>query len=88
MSLIGPRPEQPFFCELLEREVPYFAQRYEVRPGITGWAQIKYRYGASIEDAVRKLEFDLFYIKNRSLLLDLVIMFETVKVVLFARGSQ
>lgn len=88
MSLVGPRPEQPYFCDLLEQEIPFFAERYKVRPGITGWAQIKYAYGASVRDAMRKLELDLFYIKHRSLLLDIAIMLETVKVVLFARGSK
>ena len=88
MSLVGPRPEQPYFCDLLEKEIPIFDYRYEVRPGITGWAQIKYRYGASIEDAVRKLELDLFYIKHMSLTLDLMIILETMKVVLLGRGSQ
>jgi sugar transferase (PEP-CTERM system associated) len=88
MSLVGPRPEQPYFCELLEKEVPFFAERCKVRPGITGWAQIKYAYGASIDDARRKLELDLFYIKHRSMLLDAAILFETVKVVVSARGSK
>jgi exopolysaccharide biosynthesis polyprenyl glycosylphosphotransferase len=88
MSLVGPRPEQPYFCDLLEKEIPFFAERYQVRPGITGWAQIKHAYVASIDDAIRKLELDLFYIKHRSLFLDLAIMLETVKVVVFARGSK
>jgi sugar transferase (PEP-CTERM system associated) len=88
MSLVGPRPEQPYFCELLEKEVPFFAERCKVRPGITGWAQIKYAYGASIDDARRKLELDLFYIKHRSMLLDAAILLETVKVVVSARGSK
>lgn len=88
MSLVGPRPEQPYFCDLLEKEIPFFAERYQVRPGITGWAQIKHAYVATINDAVRKLELDLFYIKHRSLFLDIAILLETVKVVLFARGSK
>ena len=88
MSSVGPRPEQPFFCELLEKEVPFFAQRHSVRPGITGWAQIKYGYGASIENAIRKLEFDLFYLKHLSLRLDIAIILATIKVVLLARGSK
>jgi sugar transferase (PEP-CTERM system associated) len=87
MSLIGPRPEQPYFCNLLEEKIPYFSYRHTVRPGITGWAQIKYGYGATIEDARRKLELDLFYIKHLSMPLDLAIMFETAKVVLFGRGK-
>lgn len=88
MSLVGPRPEQPFFCDLLEEKIPLFEQRYQVRPGITGWAQVRYQYGASIEDALRKLEYDLFYIKHLSVTLDMVIILETVKVVLWARGSK
>jgi lipopolysaccharide/colanic/teichoic acid biosynthesis glycosyltransferase len=88
MSLVGPRPEQPYFCALLEEQVPFFAQRHTVRPGVTGWAQIKYQYGASVEDAVRKLELDLFYIKHLSVTLDLVIIFETFKVMLLRRGAQ
>lgn len=87
MSFIGPRPEQPYFCNLLEEKIPYFSYRHTVRPGITGWAQIKYGYGATIEDARRKVELDLFYIKHLSMPLDLAIMFETAKVVLFGRGK-
>ena len=88
MSLVGPRPEVPYFCELLEREIPYFNQRHSVRPGLTGWAQVKYQYGASLEEARIKFEFDLFYIKHLSLLLDLSIIFETAKVVLLGRGAK
>jgi sugar transferase (PEP-CTERM system associated) len=88
MSLVGPRPEVPYFCELLEREIPYFNQRHSVRPGLTGWAQVKYQYGASLEEAKIKFEFDLFYIKHLSLLLDLSIIFETAKVVLLGRGAK
>lgn len=88
MSLVGPRPEQPYFCELLEGTLPFFAQRHTVRPGLTGWAQIKYRYGASIEDSKRKLELDLFYIKHLSVSLDLAIIFETVKVILLGKGAK
>lgn len=87
MSLIGPRPEQPYFCNLLEEKIPYFSYRHTVRPGITGWAQIKYGYGATTEDALRKLELDLFYIKHLSVTLDVAVMFETAKVVLFGRGK-
>ena len=87
MSLVGPRPEQPGFVEMLEREIPYYSQRHTVRPGITGWAQIKYKYGASSEDAKNKLEYELFYIKHMSLSLDLLIMFRTVQVVLFGWGA-
>ena len=87
MSLVGPRPEQPGFVEMLEQEIPYYSQRHSVRPGITGWAQIKYKYGASSEDAKNKLEYELFYIKHMSVFLDLLIMFRTVQVVLFGWGS-
>lgn len=88
MSLVGPRPEQPFFCKMLEEKIPLFAERHTVRPGITGWAQIKYQYGASVEESKTKLEFDLFYIKHLSVMVDLVIIFETLKVVLLGRGAK
>jgi sugar transferase (PEP-CTERM system associated) len=88
MSLVGPRPEQPYFCTFLEKEIPFFAERHSVRPGITGWAQVKFRYGASVPDAKRKLEFDLFYIKHLSLLLDWAIILETFKVMLVSRGAK
>jgi sugar transferase (PEP-CTERM system associated) len=88
MSLVGPRPEQPHFCELLRDGHPLFVERHSVRPGITGWAQIKYRYGSTPEEARTKLGFDLFYIKHLSLLLDMAIIFETVKVVLAGRGAR
>lgn len=88
MSLIGPRPEVPYFCELLEREIPFYQQRHCVRPGISGWAQVKFKYGASLEEAKTKFEFDLFYIKNLSVLLDLTIIFETIKVVLLGKGAK
>jgi sugar transferase (PEP-CTERM system associated) len=86
MSFVGPRPERPHFVDQLATEIPYYDHRHLVAPGLTGWAQIKYPYGASIEDARQKLQYDLFYIKNQSLALDLVIVFETVKTVLFGRG--
>lgn len=88
MSLVGPRPEQPHFCDLLEKQIPFFEQRHRVRPGITGWAQVKYRYAGNVDDAKRKLEFDMFYLKHRSILLDVAVLLETVRVVLFARGSK
>jgi len=88
MSLVGPRPERPYFCRLLEENIPFFALRHSLRPGITGWAQIKYQYGASIEEAKTKLEYDLFYIKHLSLLLDFAILFETAKVILYGRGAK
>ena len=88
MSLVGPRPEQPHFCKLLLRNIPYFDQRHSVRPGITGWAQINYRYGATVNESKVKLELDLFYIKHLSVFLDLAILFETGKVMLIGRGSR
>jgi sugar transferase (PEP-CTERM system associated) len=88
MSLVGPRPERPVFCKMLEEKIPFFAQRHSVRPGITGWAQIKYQYGAGVEEGRIKLEYELFYIKHMSLTLDLAILFETIKVVLSGRGAK
>lgn len=88
MSFVGPRPERPHFVLQLAAEVPFYEHRHLVAPGLTGWAQIKYPYGASVEDARRKLQYDLYYIKNQSLALDLVIVFETVKTVLFGRGGR
>ena len=88
MSFVGPRPERPEFVQKLNERVPYYGTRHSVKPGVTGWAQVKYPYGASEEDALEKLRYDLFYIKNYSLLLDLVIILETVKVVLFGRGGR
>ena len=88
MSFIGPRPERPEFIEKLEEVIPYYSERHSVKPGITGWAQIKYPYGASVEDAIEKLRYDLFYVKHTSLFLDLLILLETIKVVLFGRGGR
>jgi sugar transferase (PEP-CTERM system associated) len=88
MSLVGPRPEQPYFCEMLETSLDFFAQRHTVRPGVTGWAQIKYQYGSTVEDAKRKLELDLFYIKHLSISLDVAIILETVKVILLGKGAK
>ena len=88
MSFVGPRPERPHFVAQLAEEIPFYEQRHLIAPGLTGWAQIKYTYGASIEDARQKLQYDLFYIKNHGLLLDGVIMFETIKIILFGRGAQ
>jgi sugar transferase (PEP-CTERM system associated) len=88
MSLVGPRPEQPYFCEMLETQLDFFSQRHTVRPGLTGWAQIKYQYGSTVEDAKRKLELDLFYIKHLSISLDVAIIFETVKVILLGKGAK
>ena len=88
MSLIGPRPERPEFVEQLKAIIPFYSERHVVKPGITGWAQIKYPYGASVQDAIEKLQFDLFYIKNLSPLLDCLIVLETIKVMLFGRGGR
>jgi lipopolysaccharide/colanic/teichoic acid biosynthesis glycosyltransferase len=87
MSLVGPRPERPHFVQDLTRKIPYFKQRHIVKPGLTGWAQINYRYGSTFEDAVQKLQYDLFYIKNQSLLFDLSILFNTVKIVILRKGT-
>ncbi len=88
MSFVGPRPERPFFVDQLSAEIPFYPQRHAVKPGLTGWAQVKYRYGASVEDAMEKLRYDLYYIKNLSLGFDLTIMFDTVKVILFGKGAK
>lgn len=88
MSFIGPRPERPYFVEKLNTEIPYYSLRHTMKPGITGWAQIRYPYGASIEDAMEKLQHDLFYIKNVTILFDLTILLETIKVVILEKGSR
>ena len=88
MSFVGPRPERPHFVAQLAEEIPYYEQRHLIAPGLTGWAQIKYPYGDSVEDARQKLQYDLFYIKNYSLVLDALILFETIKIILFGRGAQ
>jgi exopolysaccharide biosynthesis polyprenyl glycosylphosphotransferase len=88
MAFVGPRPERPEFIEELSKKIPYYGVRHMVRPGVTGWAQVKYKYGSTIEDAREKLQYDLFYIKNASIGLDLLIMFQTVKIVLLGRGAQ
>jgi sugar transferase (PEP-CTERM system associated) len=88
MSLVGPRPERPEFVSSLTRDIPFYGQRHVVRPGLTGWAQVQYTYGASVEDAMEKLQYDLFYIKNRSVSLDLFVIAKTVKTVLMQRGAQ
>jgi sugar transferase (PEP-CTERM system associated) len=87
MNFVGPRPERPHFIAQLAHEIPFYEQRHLISPGLTGWAQIKYPYGASIEDARQKLQYDLYYIKNQSLTLDATILFETVKTILFGRGT-
>jgi exopolysaccharide biosynthesis polyprenyl glycosylphosphotransferase len=88
MSMIGPRPERPHFVEQLARVIPLYRQRAYVKPGITGWAQVNYPYGASVEDAREKLAYDLYYVKNRGLLLDVLILFATVRVILFREGAR
>ena len=88
MAFVGPRPERPEFVEWLTKEIPYYGVRHAVRPGITGWAQIRYKYGNTVEDAKQKLQYDLFYIKNASLGLDILIMLQTIKIVLLGRGAQ
>ena len=88
MSIVGPRPERPEFVAELEKRIPYYRQRHCIKPGITGWAQIKHKYGDTIEDTIVKLEYDLYYIKNLAPALDAVIMFHTAKVMLLSRGAQ
>ena len=88
MSFVGPRPERPFFVQQLKQQIPFFGLREAVKPGITGWAQIRYPYGSSIDDAKNKLEYDLYYVEHRSLFLDLLICFHTAKIVLFGRGAR
>jgi sugar transferase (PEP-CTERM system associated) len=88
MSFVGPRPERPEFVDTLQREIPFYMGRHSVKPGITGWAQVRHRYAASVEDSMEKLQYDLYYIKNLSPLLDLVILLNTLQVILFARGSR
>jgi len=88
MAFVGPRPERPEFVEWLSKEIPFYDLRHMIRPGITGWAQVRYRYGASLEETKRKLEYDLYYVKNHSIGLDLLIMFETIKTIILRRGAQ
>lgn len=88
MSFVGPRPERPFFVEQLQRDIPYYLQRQTVKPGLTGLAQVKYSYGSTVEDALEKLRYDLYYIKKLGFWMDLSVIFETVKVVLFGKGAQ
>jgi sugar transferase (PEP-CTERM system associated) len=88
MSFVGPRPEREFFVEKYEKKIPYYGERFSVKPGITGWAQICYRYSDTIEDTTEKLNYDLFYIKNMSPMMDLMIVLRTIKIVLFGRGAR
>ena len=88
MSFVGPRPERGFFVEKLENIIPYYKERFTIKPGLTGWAQVCYGYGDSIEDALEKLNYELFYIKNFSIFMDIVIVIRTVKTVLFGVGAR
>jgi len=88
MSIVGPRPERPHFVTMLEEQIPFYGLRHSVRPGITGWAQVRYQYGASVEETKTKLEYDFFYIKHLSIMLDLAVLFETLKVMLSGRGAK
>jgi lipopolysaccharide/colanic/teichoic acid biosynthesis glycosyltransferase len=88
MNVIGPRPERPEFVDWLNREIPNYRLRHTVRPGITGWAQIRYKYGSSVEDVKEKLRYDLFYIKNMSPGLDFLILFQTIKTIILGRGAR
>ncbi len=88
MSFVGPRPERPCFIEELRKMIPYYDERHSVRPGITGWAQVQYRYGSSVEDAAKKLEYDLFYLKHMSLSFDLAIIFQTIRIVIGGHGGR
>ena len=88
MSFVGPRPERPYFVQDLTQKIPYYGVRHTVKPGITGWAQVRYQYGASDDDAMHKLQYDLYYVKNHSLFLDLMILFQTAQVVLWGKGAR
>jgi lipopolysaccharide/colanic/teichoic acid biosynthesis glycosyltransferase len=88
MSFVGPRPERPEFVERLSHDLPYYNERHRVKPGLSGWAQIRFPYGASIEDGYEKLQYDLYYVKNYSILLDALILLQTAEVVLLGRGSH
>ena len=88
MSFVGPRPERPMFVDELEKLVPYYRERFAVKPGISGWAQVNYGYGASVRDAVEKLNYDLFYIKNMSILMDVLVILRTIKILIFGYGVR
>jgi sugar transferase (PEP-CTERM system associated) len=88
MSFVGPRPERGYFVEQYEKQIPYYRERFSIKPGITGWAQICYPYGANTEDTIEKLNYDLFYIKNMSFLMDMMIMLKTIKIVIFGKGAR
>jgi lipopolysaccharide/colanic/teichoic acid biosynthesis glycosyltransferase len=88
MSFVGPRPERPEFVRELTARIPFYGQRHVLKPGLTGWAQVRYTYAASVEDAIEKLQYDLYYIKNLSIALDVVIVLETIKTVLTRKGAR
>jgi lipopolysaccharide/colanic/teichoic acid biosynthesis glycosyltransferase len=88
MSIVGPRPERPFFVEQLARKIPFYVKRHAVKPGVTGWAQVRYSYGASVEDAKEKLQYDLFYIKHMSFWLDMGVIMDTFKVIFMGKGAR
>jgi lipopolysaccharide/colanic/teichoic acid biosynthesis glycosyltransferase len=88
MGFVGPRPERPTFVDQLTTKIPYYSLRHSIKPGITGWAQVCYPYGASLDDATGKLQYDLYYVKNHTLFLDLIILIATLEVVLWGRGAR
>ena len=88
MSLIGPRPERPEIESKLKEEIPYYSIRNSVKPGLSGWAQVNYHYGATLNDSINKLSFDIYYVKNFSIIFDLIILFKTIKIIFQAKGSQ
>ena len=88
MSFVGPRPERPQFVSMLTEKIPFYAVRHSVKPGVTGWAQVRYSYGATVEQTEKKLEYDLYYVKNHTLLLDMLILLETIRVVLLGEGAR
>lgn len=88
MSLVGPRPERPYFVDQLTRSISFYAVRHCVKPGVTGWAQVRYQYGATVDDAIQKLQYDLYYVKNHTLVLDTLVLFETIRVVLTGEGAH
>jgi lipopolysaccharide/colanic/teichoic acid biosynthesis glycosyltransferase len=88
MSLVGPRPERPEFVTHLSDTIPYYAERHTVKPGVTGWAQLRYAYGSSDDDALEKLQYDLYYVKNHNILLDIMVLLQTVEVILWGKGAR
>src|SRR5439155_19561396 len=88
MSFVGPRPERPPFVAMLTEQIPFYGVRHSVKPGLTGWAQVRYTYGANVEESIKKLEYDLYYVKNHTLLLDVLILLRTVRVVLLREGAR